>query len=358
MKTFFAAQAIERGLMKSSTPIDCGNGEVRIGNKRIHEAEARERFQILPLEKVIRFSSNVGAVHLVQRMGVDEARTTLERFGFFAKTGVELPGESSSSPKSNDFFTPFALATASFGQGIAVTPLQIVRAFASLANGGFLVKPHIIMSESRLPGDESHDAKRILSPQTVDSMKRILVGVTEEKGGTGVAAQIPGIHVAGKTGTAQKYEAGGGYGAGKYFSSFIGFLPAERPEFVIGVMVDEPKTAYYAAQVAAPLFKKIALRALQIMDRLPQRALAMNEQAETTAILPASTVHPLQSMPDGQMTMPDLKGVSMRDTLRVLGGFSTNLKMVGSGYLSEQEPKPGAPLTNQTPIRLAFSPQG
>jgi cell division protein FtsI (penicillin-binding protein 3) len=360
MKVFFAAQAIETGLMQASTPVDCGNGEIKIGNKKIREAEASHRYPTIPLEKVIRFSSNVGAVRVVQKLGIDTTRATLEKFGFTGKTGIELPGEVSPGSKPPEFFTPFNLATVAFGQGIAVTPLQVVTAFASLANGGFAVKPHILMKS---PGEALKETQRILSPKTVETMKNILVGVTEEKGGTGVAAAIPGLHIAGKTGTAQKYEAGAGYAGGKYFASFVGFLPAERPELVIGVMVDEPKTGYYASQVAAPLFKKIALRSLQILDLLPRRSLAQAESGTGGPVvrttLPTTTSAPLlKPTGPGEWIMPDLKGVSMRDTLKLLGNLSTSLKLVGSGYLAEQIPKPGTPVTTQTPIVLSFSPEG
>jgi len=358
LKKLLAAEAIETGLMNVNTPIDCGNGEIVIGNKHIHEADAKHRFGILPLEKVIRFSSNVGAVRIAQRLGADKVRALFEKVGFGLKTGIELPGEVTASLKAASGWTPFYLASSSFGQGFAVTPLQMVTAFASLANGGFLVRPKILVKEN----ESAVESKRLFSASTVRVMRDILVSVTEDLHGTGVAAAIPGIHVAGKTGTAQKYEGGEGYGGGKYYSSFLGYLPADRPELVVAVMVDEPKHAYYGAQVAAPLFKRVAERSLQILDRLPRKAIARNSTTERPLVempvLAPTVVTEIKPQSDGQIVMPDLKGSSMRDTLRVLEKYFSDVRVTGSGYLQTQSPKPGTVVNSSNSVELTFSPQG
>ncbi len=358
MKTFLAAEAIEQGLMNANTPVDCGGGEITIGNKHIHEAEAKERFGVIPLQKVIRFSSNVGAIRIGQRLGADRMHALFEKIGFGSKTGVELPGEGFATLRPSSSWTPFYLASAAFGQGISVTPLQMVSAFASLANGGFQVRPKIITKE----GETTPEPKRLFSVETVKTMRDILVSVTEDKGGTGVAASIPGIHVAGKTGTAQKYEGADGYEGGKYFSSFLGYLPADRPELVVGVMVDEPKHGYYAAQVAAPLFKRVAERSLQILDRVPRRAIARNSNTSrvyvSAPVTAPTKIAEIQPQSDGQLLMPDLKGGSMRDTLRVIDKYFSDVVVSGTGYLQNQVPKAGTPITPTTPVELVFSPEG
>jgi cell division protein FtsI (penicillin-binding protein 3) len=173
-------------------------------------------------------------------------------------------------------------------------------------------------------------------------MRHALVTVTEP-GGTGTLAAIPGISVAGKTGTAQKYEQTFGYERHKYFSSFIGFLPADRPELVVGVMVDEPRWPFYGGQVAAPLFKRIATRALQILDRMPKGALT---RAETKLLPPGVTFAPSEMKSVGaHAVMPDLKGVAARDAIRVLGSYADRIKLSGSGYVDGQTPHAGTLLS-------------
>jgi cell division protein FtsI (penicillin-binding protein 3) len=353
MKVLFAAAAIQEGIMSSRTPIDCGQGSVTIGNRSIGEAESSHRFGLLPLEKVIRFSSNVGAVKIVQQLGPERVRHTIETFGLTSKTGVELPGEVTSAPRPEAFSSPFQLATMGFGQGIAVTPLQMVTAFSPLANGGYLVHPRII-----LKGEPSSSPRKILSPNAVDGMRGLLVGVTEEKGGTGIQARIPGIKVAGKTGTAQKYEGATGYEGKKYYSSFIGFLPADHPELLIGVMVDEPKFPFYASQVAAPLFRGVAQRSLQILGGAPRRWLA--EAGPSPAFLPLPPRPKLELLEagEGKWVMPNLNGASVRESLQVAGKFFQQLKIQGVGYVQDQTPKPGTMVTPATPVELTLSPRG
>lgn len=362
LKPLFAAEAIQAGLMTPETLVDCGMGKLQIGHETIHEAETHEKYGSIPLEQMIRVSSNVGAVRVALKLGPERMASALERFGLTARTGISLPGETSGAAKSDAFWKiPVQLATAGFGQGLAITPLQMVAAYAPFANGGYLVRPRILLRETSPNSGERLDVRRVLSPQTVAAMRHILGSVTE-KGGTGVAAAIPGIHVAGKTGTAQKYEAGAGYGSGKYFTSFVGFLPAERPELLVGVMVDEPKSAYYAAQVAAPLFKRIAERGLQILDRVPKQPLVASRARPAIPVAAPAPVEParaaLVDVSAGKWVMPDLKGASLREALQTVGKVLSNVKVSGSGFLDTQQPKAGTVVGVDTVVSLHFSPAG
>jgi cell division protein FtsI (penicillin-binding protein 3) len=255
MKVLVAAASLEEKLFTPHTLIDCGEGKIKFGNKTIGEADEGHRFGLLPLSQVIAFSSNVGAVRISQKLGAEKFRQTLDRFGLTSKTGITLTGEVSSSPKKPDFWTPIHLATASFGQGISVTPLQMVLSYAPFANGGYWIAPKIVFKDGE---EEKPIRRKVLSPEVAETMKNILISATEGKGATGLTAKVEGVKVAGKTGTGQKFDRdNGGYQSKKYFSSFIGFLPADKPKFLIGVMVDEPKDQYYANKVAAPLFSRI-----------------------------------------------------------------------------------------------------
>jgi cell division protein FtsI (penicillin-binding protein 3) len=349
LKVIFAAQAIDQGLLNKESLIDCEGGKYRIADKVFSEAHSQP-FKKISVEKVLRVSSNIGAVKIAQALGAEKVNATLEKFGMYTKTGIDLPGESSAAPKPAKFWTPIHLATVGFGQGISATPLQVVSAFMPFANGGYWVRPRLVQGE-----DEKTVLKRILSPKTASSIRDILVGVTEEKGGTGLRARLPHVRIAGKTGTAQKYDREGGYQSGKYYSSFIGFLPADRPEVLIGVMLDEPSKEFYASEIAAPLFRRVAERALPLLRGQPgQTVTAFGEFPQTQSTAPRE----LAAHADGGWLMPDLRGVSVREAMRLMGTRIDKIKVSGSGYLSEQEPSPGEPVDEKTPIRLYFQPSG
>jgi cell division protein FtsI (penicillin-binding protein 3) len=348
MKVLLASELLEQKLADPKTNFDCGNGELVIYDKTIREAEAIHRFKQLSLEKIIRYSSNVGAVRFGQLLGKERFKEMFARFGLNRKTGIDLPGENSSPIKNNYLDIPLHLATASFGQGIAVTPLQMVTAFAPIANGGFYVTPKLLVKDV----NPFEPKKRILSDFTAKRMREILTSVVES--GTGANAKLTGIQVAGKTGTAQKFEGAKGYSGGKYFSSFIGFLPADKPKLLIGVMVDEPTEKYFAADVAVPLFKRIGERVIYTMDLMPKPQFTKSNSKE----LPSYRVSKadLVATENGQWVMPDLQGRSLRDLMKSVGGVFDSLIIEGSGYVNKQDPAPGVPVSSQTPIKLTLNP--
>ncbi len=354
MKVLFAAEAIERGLLTKNSRIYCEDGKYKIGNNTIGEADAHHNFGTLTVEEIIRFSSNIGAAKIAQQLGVENARSALEHFGLTSKTGVGLPGEAVSALKNMDVWKPFYLATVGFGQGLSVTPLQMVTAFAPVANGGYMVRPKILLRDL----EKKEIPKRIFSPETANMMKDILVSVTEGKDGTGANARVEGMKVAGKTGTAQKYDPVLGYSGDKYYSSFIGFLPADNPELLIGVMVDEPKGQYYAAQVAAPLFQKIAERSIRVMGKTPRKLVASKQTVEkknswASAYQAASAE--IQLTEDGKWIMPDLTGLSIREVLKQVGTYFPKMNVIGRGYLKSQFPTAGTSVDSGTTVRLEFS---
>ncbi len=348
LKVIFAAQAIEQGLVNKDSLVDCEGGKYRIGDKTFTEAHA-DPFRKISVEKILRVSSNIGAVKIAQLLGPDKVASTLQKFGLHSRTGIDLPGEAAMPPKPPKFWTPIHLATVGFGQGISATPLQVVSTFLPFANGGYLVRPRLVQG-----ADDKTQLHRVLSPKTAAIMRDILVGVTEEKGGTGLRAKLPTIRVAGKTGTAQKYDKENGYQSGKYYSSFVGFLPADRPEALIGVMLDEPGKEFYASESAAPLFRRVAERAVPLLRNHP------NQAVTSFGAFPEAPALPLigSSSEPGVWLMPDLKGVSVRDALKVMGSRAERIRVSGSGYLFEQEPAPGEPVREKTSVRLVFQPSG
>lgn len=358
MKVIFGAEALHQGLLKPQSIINCHQGKIKIGNRTISEAESDHKFGMLSLDKVIRYSSNVGAVKIAQVLGPLRVRAAMDKFGLTQKTEIPLPGEVTSPSRQDELFRPFFLATVGFGQGISVTPIQLVSAFAPFANGGFWVRPQLLAPKDNMAiGQVSSQARRVLSPQSAAAVRDMLVSVTEAKGGTGVAARVPRVRVAGKTGTAQKYVSGEGYGGGRYFSSFVGFLPAENPRLLIGVMVDEPKAQYYASQVAAPLFRKVAERSLHLLGQIPKQTLVSTDNPHDPEVLKPSpeSLSSLASDESGRWLMPDMTGMSLREVLRLMGKQLSNITIEGEGYVSEQSPDPGTPLQGKSPILFRMS---
>ncbi|MBI1862118.1 MAG: transpeptidase family protein [Deltaproteobacteria bacterium] len=355
LKTFFIGEALQLGLLDETTSIDCENGEFRVGDRIIHEAESEHRFSRLSVADVLAFSSNIGAVKIAQYLGSERVREVLDKYGFTEKTGVRLPGEASSTAKEDAFWKPVQLANVAFGQGISINPLQLVAAYAPIANGGYRVRPKIVLGEQPSKTRSYQEGQRVLSPNTVATLRSLLVSVVEKKGGTGNNAAMPGFRVAGKTGTAQKYIAGLGYGGSKYFSTFIGFLPAEKPELLISVMVDEPHWPFYASQVAAPLFKKIAERSMQVLGKMP-KTLVANASPFGSPEKIATTIPPSRESVNGKM--PNFAGKAMRDVLATAEGYFKHIRIVGSGYLVSQSPTPGSEVSANFPITLVFSPEG
>jgi cell division protein FtsI (penicillin-binding protein 3) len=333
-------------------------GELRIGNMTIHEAEANHRFGNISVSQIIQHSSNSGAAKIALMLGAQRMKSTLQKFNLTKKTEISLPGETYSSLKSDEVWKSFYQATVGFGQGISVTPLQMVMSYLPFASDGYWLRPKILLSEVEAPGGNDFDKNKILNLSTVKAMRKILVSVTEAQKATGIKARIEGIRVAGKTGTAQKYEPGKGYDSKKYLSSFIGFLPADKPELLIGVMIDEARAPYYGGLNAAPVFKRIAERSLQILDRVPKTEVVKNyvEAPKSKELPPLIPMPEIRVASDGVWYMPNLKGLSMRETLRILGEHVSSVKMVGEGFVDRQSPESGTIISPKTDVSLHFSP--
>lgn len=219
--------------------------------------------------EIIEQSSNVGTIQIGLKLGEEKLDDYVTKFGFGEPTGLDFPGESAGIVIDRDDWTAPTIATIPIGQGIAVTPLQMASAYATLANGGVWVEPKLLAStmdgDGKVLPSPRAASRRVVSEKTARQMARILTGVTRE--GTGIEAQVPGYAVAGKTGTAQKPLPTGGYG-NSYVASFAGFVPAQRPEIVVLVVLDEP-SPIWGGSTAAPTFKTIAEFALRHLGVSP-----------------------------------------------------------------------------------------
>lgn len=266
-KPVVAAAAIDSGMAKPGDIFFCENGKFRIGGVSIGEAAAH-KFGWLTLRDIIAKSSNIGAIKIAQRLGKQRLYGYLRKFGFGQKSGIDLPGEAAGRLREVSQWSGLSLASISFGHEIAVTPLQMVASLAAIANGGTLMVPHItkaLLKNGKV--DKTFPprlVRRVISEKTSRQIIDILK--TTVKNGTGAKAAIPGFDVAGKTGTAQKFDsATQTYSKTNYLASFIGFAPADAPKIVVLVMIDQPRGSYWGGEVAAPVFREISREVLRYL---------------------------------------------------------------------------------------------
>ena len=228
--------------------------ELHVADRVIHDAEARgtERMSV---RQIIERSSNIGTVTIAEKLGASRLAAWVNRYGFGKPTGIDFPGESAGFALPLDQWSGSTIGTVPIGHGIAVTPLQMARAYSAIANGGILVQPHLI---EKIDGRMVHHRRghRVVSRSVSAQMMSMLRSVVLD--GTGTEAALPGYTVAGKTGTAAKIDPDGRYSTSRYVASFVGMVPATKPQLVIMVMVDEPHASIWGGTVAAPAFQQIA----------------------------------------------------------------------------------------------------
>lgn len=280
-KPFVASAALEEGVVKLTDKFYCEQGAFKVARHILHDAHS---YGTLSVKEIISKSSNIGMAKVGLRLGAQRLYNYVRRFGFGDATGIELPGEVGGwvhpVPRWSKL-TPYMM---SMGQELTVTAMQMTRAYCILANGGKVIKPRIVSKIEDAEGRVIYEAKnsvhdQILSEQTVKNITDAMEEVVSTEG-TGLNAKVEGYAVAGKTGTAQKINPGGGYSHSKFVSSFIGFLPADRPEAVISVIVNEPKFFHYGGTVAAPSFKQIARSLMRYMEVPPENMYAMKGEKE------------------------------------------------------------------------------
>jgi cell division protein FtsI (penicillin-binding protein 3) len=271
MKIFSAAAALESGNISHDDIFYCENGAYKIGKNVVHD---HKKHGWLSLQQIIKFSSNIGAVKISEKVGAKKLYQTLQNFGFGTKTGIDCPGEAAGSLSHYSSWSAIDVGAISFGHGIAVSAIQLISAVSAIANDGVLMKPYIVMEVTNQYGQpvkryEPRQVRRVISARNAGIIKNIMQTVTAE-GGTGVNAALDRYSVSGKTGTARKVDEKGQYSETKHVASFVGFTPARNPEIAMLVIIDEPQGKYYGGIVAAPLFKKIAQQTLNYLNVAPE----------------------------------------------------------------------------------------
>jgi cell division protein FtsI (penicillin-binding protein 3) len=253
---------------------------IQVADRTIHEAHARGT-ETMSVRQILANSSNIGTITIAQKLGGTELASWIDRFGFGERVGSELPGESPGIVLPYDQWSGSTIGTVPIGQGIAVTPLQMVSAYAAIGNGGVIPPAHVV---AKIGGKKVAHGKsrRVVSRHTADRMTAMFRDVVVE--GTGTEAAIPGYTVAGKTGTANKVE--NGRYVQKYVASFVGLVPARKPRLAILVMVDEPRGQIWGGVVAAPIFRDIARFALQYLEVPPDAPESKRSSSLVAAALP------------------------------------------------------------------------
>ena len=271
-KLITAAAALEENIIKRNEAIWCENGKYEIYG---HTIKDHEKKGLLSFDEVIEYSSNIGTAKVGQKLGKSLLYKYIRQFGFYAKTGIDLPGEAKGLLKTPDSWSGLSLPIISFGQEIGVTALQIINAYSAIANNGLLLEPSIVKKVVSADGkvlysSEKKVIRRAISEKVAKDLKDMLFKVVEN--GTGQLARVPGYTIGGKTGTAQKRDpATGKYSSRFYTASFCGVVPAVNPQLTILVILDEPKTDYWASTTAVPVFQKVCSRSIQYLRISPQK---------------------------------------------------------------------------------------
>jgi cell division protein FtsI (penicillin-binding protein 3) len=376
--------AIEKGMAQPEDKIDCQMGAITVAGRVVHD---HHPFGILSLREALEKSSNVAAIKLGLRVGNETMHDFMTRFGFGARTGVELPGETAGVVRPVSRWQASSIGSIAMGQEVGVTPVQMAAAFAALANNGVRVAPHLVREIRTSSGTAVYRAdpehRRVVSEATATALRGMLEGVTLN--GTAKQAQLDGYTAAGKTGTAQKIDPKTrAYSRTKHVASFVGFAPVSNPAVVIVVVIDEPAGAYHGGDVAAPVFREIAEQILPDLGVVPdtdfkapneliattrtkedERKATPGEQVQRAA--PAQTELPRVAQRDPRLgevvfatatqkaiLMPDLQGRSVRDVARVCAQLGLQLEAHGEGRVLRQNPSAGSEVQPGQMVYLEF----
>ncbi len=366
-KSIVIASALDKKKVDTNQMFDCENGVLKIGNAEIRDSHPHAKLSVADIIKV---SSNIGAAKIAKKLDKEDLYEYIKLFGFGKVSDIDLPGESKGIVSYPSEWSDLQYATISFGHGIGTTPIQMALAFAAIANGGELLRPHVVKRIIGPDGATVYQRERTIvgrpiKPETATLMKRLLERVVEE-GGTGVLAASSDYSVAGKTGTAHKVSSKGGYSSDKYYSSFIGFAPVDSPKIVVYVGIDEPSGYYYGGQVAAPAFRDLIEEVLRYQNVPARNAILSDSRnnidmdSSNSSLIEGGVVNlndavkekkrntvkeiegiKVEYSDDGKWRIPDFTGMTIKQVLKSIGNAEIDLNVVGSGIAVKQKPLPG-----------------
>ena len=350
MKVITAAAALEDEVVDLEEMIDGEGGEFRLPDG--HVVRDDHALGLVSFADAFRWSSNVIFTKVATRLDPSSFYKYVRDFGFGISTGVDLPGEVRGEVKKPDEFSEETQAFMAYGYQLAITPLQLAVAYGALANGGVVMRPHILKRKVDAEGEvieevEPQQMRRVVSEETAEKVRGMLIDVVDN--GTGRAARAQGVSVAGKTGTAQILHEGS-YANNRYNASFAGFFPADDPQVVLLVLLNEPKNGYYGGQVAAPIFAAIAKRIINATMVGQEPELRVAEGVSDTS---EGAVEEVSE--EEVLMVPDLRGLDRNSATRIALMHRLKVSSEGSGErVLSQNPSPGHALARQGVLRLEF----
>src|ERR1700681_4600446 len=379
--------AIDQGITNPDEVIDCQNGAIYIAGHRIRD---HKPYGLLTVAQVLSNSSDVGAIKVGLRLGAPKFYDYIRAFGFGQPTGVDLPGESRGMLRRLENWTPVSVGSVSMGQEIGVTPLQMITAMTAMANGGLIVRPHVVRAlrhGTQVVESQQPEPRRVIRQTTAATMRRMLEGVVLN--GTGKKARLDGYTSAGKTGTAQKFDiTTSHYSAHQLIASFVGCAPINTPAVAILVQLDSPVGMHEGGQVAAPTFKRVAKQVLAYLDvprdvAVPSSVLQANRQHQSDqelsdvadfnpvqldpgtaaedsgpAVPPQATglAAPTVELAEGRgIPVPQLQGRNVREVTEQCMKLGLSPVLIGTGVAVEQSPEPGAVIRRGSRINVRFA---
>ncbi len=344
-KPIVGCAGLSENLVTPNTPFYDG-GAFNVADRTIRNWDGGS-LGAITFTDVIKFSVNTGMADLGMKLGGQKLTDYTKKFGFGKATGIELPGEEDGILYDPEEMRLPDIATMSIGQGVAVSPLQMLRAICAIANGGELVKPYIVQKVVTPEGKVLMEGKkqvvrRVITEEVAEQMRYMMEQVVSDGGGK--TARIQGYKIAGKTGTAEKLSENGGYAAGVYIASFVGFVPSDSPQYAMLIMLDSPQGAFYGSQVSAPVFR----------DTLQQILVAQGIQPSTTTGLPSldtlkkpenykqlDQMPQMEIMADGKAKIPNFAGLNIRQVAELIQQGRLVLIPHGSGTAKKQSVPPG-----------------
>jgi cell division protein FtsI/penicillin-binding protein 2 len=350
-KLVTASAALQEGVVTPYELIDTNPGYIKFpGRKAIDEASGHN-YGVLTFEDSLVKSSNVAAIRVGLRTGVERMARYVHRFGFGQIISRDFAGQSAGLWNPDDL-NESGLASVSMGYQVAVTPLQMAAAVSAVANGGLLIEPRVVRAIVRDGVREvvqPRVIRRVIEESTADVLTGMMKNVVSR--GTARTTFIEGYPAAGKTGTATRLAERGGYSREDYNASFAGFIPADNPAFTVLVVVDSPRTSIYGGTVAGPVFRQIAEGVLLQLGVAPQgdghspaSVRAGKAESPTVRRVRVTDQQPSVVRAGGPMVMPDLRGLSLREAIRGLGTVGLSARTTGTGFVDVQSPAAGAPI--------------
>ena len=355
-KIITVSAALEEKIFDEMDILFCGNGRFKVGDVFINDHVPHGW---LTLRGIVQKSSNIGASKIGLDLGRDRLAGYANLFGFKKRVGLLLPGERRGAMRDASTWTQVDTANASFGQGVAVTPLQMVNAINVIATGGRLLRPFIVESITNPSGEavlknRPETTRRVISETTARKVARMMESVVRP-GGSGVRAAIPGFRVAGKTGTAQKFSREEGrYSSDAFVASFVGFAPVQKPAITVIVVIDEPQNQMYGGVVAAPIWARIVEKTLEYLNVEPSAPRENRRPVPVPGGIKIARSEPAADS-TGSPSMPDLHGLTLREALQKLSSLKSGIDVSGTGVVVGQEPDPGEDVGQK--IRLSLMPR-